>query len=441
MDDVLTAARRLLVARRFKAALKLLEAADPAGRDHAVLTGIARLGRRDPAGAAEALRRALARDPGDLKALFHLGHARLAGSAVLDGVRLLERVAAAAPDFPGIRDALAGAYRRDARYADAVRVADEGLRAGSLGADLLYEKAMSLAHLGDSAGALAVYDALLATDPEHAAAWFGSHAAALGRHGIAEALGRLRRATACTGANGKYWAYLCAYHRLLGQEEEARAIYGARLADNPRRLPLIESVTAILPHLAGDARLFGVGAELLRHALAQAGGPGMVLEFGVRRGTSITQIAAAAGQAVHGFDSFEGLPEAWVNTPQGVLSTGRELPPVPPNVTLHAGWFEDTLPPFLRDHQGPVRFVNVDSDLYSSAKTVLTALAPRFRPGTVLVFDEFIGNRTWREDEYKAFHEYARDHRAAYEIIAVSPFTKQVAIRLTAIGGAEATPL
>ncbi|WP_448206176.1 protein arginine N-methyltransferase [Azospirillum sp. sgz302134] len=440
MDDVLSAARQLLAARHYKRALRLLaatgnDADDTAGPERDRLTGMAELGRRDPDAALRFLRRALVQEPGDLETLFHIGHAALAVSDRLHAVRQFERVAAACPGYPEIREALAGAYRRDALYRETLRVTGEALAEGNRSADILYERAISLAHLGDAAGALATYDERLADDPDHAAAWFGSHAAALGLNGIDDALRRLRRAAACPGAAGKYWGYLCAYHLLLGQDEEARALHEAKLAGNPKRLPLVESVAAIRPHLAPDARLFGVGAEVLRFALEQATVPGLVLEFGVRRGTSVNQIAEAVpNQTVHGFDSFEGLPEAWVNEPQGVLTTGKQLPDVRPNVVLHAGWFEDTLPPFLTAHDGPVRVVNVDSDIYSSAKTVLTALAPRFRPGTVLVFDEFIGNRSWREDEYKAFQEYAGEHRASYEVIAVSPFTKQVAIRLTAMG-------
>ncbi len=440
MDDDLTAVRGLLAARHYKAALKALAPVDAVCPQRALLAGIAELGRRDPRAALGHLRRAVVLEPGDLEVLFQLGHALVAASDLLHAVVWFERVAAADPGFPGIPEALAGAYRRDARFPDAVRVTGAALAQGNRSADILYERAISLAHLGDAAGALATYDERLKDDPEHAAAWFGSHAAALGIHGVEDALRRLRRATGCTGANGKYWAYLCAYHMLLGRAEEAQALFAEKVAGNPKRLPLVESVAAILPHMAAGARLFGVGAEVLRFALGEATVPGMVLEFGVRRGTSINQIAEVAGQTVHGFDSFEGLPEAWVNEPQGVLTTGNQLPPVRPNVVLHAGWFEDTLPPFLEAHGGPVRFVNVDSDIYSSARTVLTALAPRFRPGTVLVFDEFIGNRSWREDEYKAFQEYACENGAAWEVIAVSPFTKQVAIRLTSIGTPSPLP-
>ncbi|HYH21222.1 MAG TPA: class I SAM-dependent methyltransferase [Azospirillum sp.] len=399
------------------------------------LIASARTGRREHARIVGHLRRALTRDPADADALLHLAKACLLANDVYRAVHILETVAALAPGLPGLAETLSGAYRRDARYADAVRVAEAALaRAEGSRADLLYDAALSHAYLGDAEAALAVYDTMLAEDAEHAAAWFGSHAPALELSGAEEALRRLRRAVGCTGANGKYWAFLCAYLRLLGRDGEARAIFDERLAEHPKRRPVADAVAAILPDLAPDVRLFGLSAPLLSFALEQAALPGLVLEFGVRRGTSINRIAARAGQAVHGFDSFEGLPEAWGTQPRGVLTTGRELPPVRDNVVLHAGWFEDTLPAFLDAHEGPVRFVNVDSDLYSSARTVLTGLAPRIRPGSVLVFDEFIGNRTWKDDEYRAFHEFAHENAVRFEIVAVAPYTKQVAIRITGIG-------
>ncbi|WP_050750727.1 class I SAM-dependent methyltransferase [Paramagnetospirillum magneticum] len=157
-----------------------------------------------------------------------------------------------------------------------------------------------------------------------------------------------------------------------------------------------------------------------------------MLEFGVRRGASLAVLAAHAGQEVHGFDSFEGLPEGWGATHAGVLTTGGALPEVGNNARLHPGWFEDTLPAFLETHSGPVRFANIDSDIYSSARTVLFGLAGRIGPGTVLVFDEFIGNRTWMDDEYRAFAEFAAAHGTSFQVIAVNPACKQVAVRIEA---------
>ena len=431
MDNPLLEARELLAAGRFDAALKRLAPLSDAGVPGAgVLLGAAYAARRDPARAFAHLRRALVADPSDAEALFHLGRAHLAASDAHRAVGVLQSVAALAPDLPGLTDTLAGACRRDARYADALCVAES---VPDPSVDLLYEVGLSHNALGNAGPALAAFDALLARDPEHAAAWLGSHAPALHLRGPEEALRRLEKAVTQAGANGKYWALLAIYRRLLGDEAGARAVFAARIANQPRRRALWDSVDAVLPALAPGVRLFAMSGPLLEHAVGEAAVPGLVLEFGVRRGTSIDRIAAAADQDVHGFDSFEGLPEAWGAEPRGVLSTGRQLPAVRPNVTLHAGWFEDTLPPFLAAHPGPVRFVNVDSDIYSSAKTVLTALAGRIRPGSVLVFDEFIGNRTWRDDEYKAFQEYVLASGARWEIFAISPFTKQVAIRILAV--------
>ncbi len=439
---VFAEARALIDARRYRVALRRLRMDAPPGPDRDRLLGLALVGHRDPAGGLVHLRRALAATPDDPDTLFHLARAYQAANAPFPAVRWLERTARLAPRHPNIQAALAGAYRRDARYRDALAVARAALsasRAETQAAaearlDLLFEAATSQACLGEDAAALAGFEALLAEDPEHAAGWFGSHAQAMHGRGPDDALARLRRATRCGGANGKYWAYLCATLLLLGRGEEARAIEAAQIGDNPKRRPLVDGVSALLPHRAADLRLFGSSARLLRHALACARVPGLVLEFGVRRGTSLAHLADAAGQEVHGFDSFEGLPEGWVNAPAGVLTTGRQLPAVGANARLHVGWFEDSLPPFLAERREPVRFVNVDSDIYSSARTVLTALADRIRPGSVVVFDEYIGNRSWREDEYRAFQEFVAAYGVAYEYIAVSPFTKQVAVRIRSIG-------
>jgi len=435
MED-LDAASEMLGKGRFDGVLRLLTPLPDASATRDRLLGAAYLGKRDLPSAFHHLREALVKAPGHPQALFDLGRAHLAAADAFTAVGVFEALTASAPDMPGLPAALASAYRRDARYADAIRTADAAMEQSGASIDLLYEKAVSQHALGDAKGALASHDALLALDPEHAASWFVSHASALSVRGLDDAVARLRRAVACPGANGRYWASLCVYAFLSGRNDEARTIHAERIAKHPKRQPLVDSVRALLPHLAPDHKLFGVSAELLRHALNEASLPGMVLEFGVRRGTSINHLAKIAGQTVHGFDSFEGLPEAWINAPQGVLTTGAQLPPVRDNVVLHAGWFDDTLPAFLAHMPDePLRFANIDSDIYSSARTVLTLLAGRMRPGTVLVFDEFIGNRNWRHDEFKAFAEFAAEHDVVFSYIALSPATKQVALRLTRIGG------
>jgi predicted O-methyltransferase YrrM len=431
-SDCVDIAGNMIASRRYRAARRLLTA-EPvlSQRGHALL-GRAHLGMKDYERALHHLGQAAEQDAADLETLIHLARACTASGRPHSAIRILEDLTAANPDHAEACDALATAYRRDARYADAIRLARMAASAGVRSGQLLYEEAMCLHALGNAAEALAVWDRLLEADAGLAAGWFQSHASALQTVSMEDALRRLRRAAESHGANGKYWAFLAAYAIFASQEDEAAQIIAGPLTARPHHMALVDGVRALLPHLSADFRLFGCSADLLRHSVAEAGNVGLVLEFGVRRGTSITHIAEAAGQPVHGFDSFEGLPEGWGSQPQGSFTTELELPPVPGNAVLHAGWFENTLPAFLRDQPEPVRFVNIDCDIYSSARTVLTALADRLQPGSIVVFDEYIGNQTWREHEYKAFQELVAETGMRYEYIAACPFTRQVAIRITA---------
>ena len=341
---------------------------------------------------------------------------------------ILELAVADDPSSLLAKRALMAAYRRDARYLEAIALADALLALDSRDQEALFEKAVSLLRSGEGKESLAVFDALIAVRPEHAAAWFGSHGPALEENGLSDALERLEQGASLERANVRYWGFIYAYRLLDGQETEE--FYRTRLEAYPNRRIISDGVIALLPHRAKDCRIFGVAGSLLAYALGQAKNPGLTLEFGVRRGTSLAILAGETEDIVHGFDSFEGLPENWLGSAAGHLTTGAALPIAPANARLHPGWFEESLPPFLEQEKDDVRFVNVDSDIYSSARFVLFSLKERLQPGSVIVFDEMIGNRSWRDDEYKAFQEFIAETGFSYEIIAIAPATKQVAVRL-----------
>ena len=58
-----------------------------------------------------------------------------------------------------------------------------------------------------------------------------------------------------------------------------------------------------------------------------------------------------------------------------------------------------------------VSFLNIDSDLYSSANTVLTLLTPYFKDHCVIYFDEFCNYPGGENGEYKAFSEFLHKNK------------------------------
>ena len=199
-----------------------------------------------------------------------------------------------------------------------------------------------------------------------------------------------------------------------------------------RKQALAESVDYIKSNMP-QALIRNDDFQVISYAVEQATVDGLYLEFGVRTGTTIKIIAERRPQqTIFGFDSFEGLPENWSGwaMSKGAFTMAK-LPEVPPSVELIKGWFEQSLPGFLQAHEGPVAFVHIDSDLYSSAKTILDNLASRIRPGTIIVFNEYFNYPNWQEHEYKAFQEFCRAHVVSYEYICWGHFA--VALRIEAI--------
>ena len=176
--------------------------------------------------------------------------------------------------------------------------------------------------------------------------------------------------------------------------------------------------------------------DLLAFALDQAAATGSVLEFGVYKGGSARFIARriGSGRIMHGFDSFEGLPETWSGGGMmaGTFSMGGKLPKVPSNCHLHKGRFDQSLPGWVGAHPEPVAFLHVDCDLYVSTRSVFEALGEQLGVGCIIVFDEYFNYPNWRLHEYKAFQEMIAGRAIGYEYIGYSQ--GQVAVRLTEPG-------
>ena len=152
-------------------------------------------------------------------------------------------------------------------------------------------------------------------------------------------------------------------------------------------------------------RALGTREHLYAHALTHIrGSRPLYLEFGVYKGASIrwwSQHLKGDSARLVGFDSFEGLPENWrPGHDEGHFATNGPPQIDDPRVSFVVGWFDKVLPAYdPPEHDQLV--VNIDCDLYSSARTVLAWLEPHLRPGTLVCFDELPDH----DHELRAFFE------------------------------------
>src|ERR1700730_2222467 len=156
----------------------------------------------------------------------------------------------------------------------------------------------------------------------------------------------------------------------------------------------------------------GALSELYDCAAATLGDvPLLYLEFGVAGGRSMARITERFRHPEArfvGFDSFEGLPEDWVQPwetqPRGTYSTGGKIPNISDQrAKFIKGWFQDTLPDFLAAR--PIQpsgstLVHYDADLYSSTLFILATLWNNV-PEYYFIFDEFMG------EELIALHDFS----------------------------------
>lgn len=161
---------------------------------------------------------------------------------------------------------------------------------------------------------------------------------------------------------------------------------------------------------------------------------GDILEFGVFSGGTINYIAKKLPkQKIYGFDSFEGLPENWRDGFQkGKFNINKSLPMVKKNVSLIPGWFDESIPKYLKQKKQNkcISYLHIDCDLYSSTKIIFRFLEDQIITGTVIVFDEYFNYDGWREGEFLAFQEFVEERNLKYKYLTYNYLHEQVAIKI-----------
>jgi len=160
---------------------------------------------------------------------------------------------------------------------------------------------------------------------------------------------------------------------------------------------------------------------------------GVSLEFGVWAGTSINYMARVRPDVkFHGFDSFEGLPEAWIRGhPAGHFSTDLNKLKFVENVEVHQGWFEATLPAFVSGFQGRLQGVHIDCDLGSSTDCVLANLSPLLKQHKpMILFDEFYNYNGFEDHEFRAFIDWVNREDMSFKVLGRNVNHQQVLVQI-----------
>ena len=213
-----------------------------------------------------------------------------------------------------------------------------------------------------------------------------------------------------------------------GQEEKAEHYFSLVHENMSVNYAQFESWSWVKSTTSQYPLLFWQKYDGFDYAFDAAQLDGLILEFGVAHGASIRKLASMTDQVIHGFDSFQGLPESWSHLPKGAFNANGHVPLAPDHVKFHVGLFDQTLPSFLINNEEPIKFLNIDCDLYSSTKTIFDLIESRIVSGTVIFFDEYFGYKNWRNHEFKAFQEAASEFGWQYEYLAFSLISYQAVV-------------
>ena len=158
--------------------------------------------------------------------------------------------------------------------------------------------------------------------------------------------------------------------------------------------------------------------------------PGCVCEFGVFKGYTLRLLANSnKNKSVAGFDSFEGLPTDW----RAGFSEGQFKTNIPvfkeSNISIHQGWFNETIPKFLETLNQPIALLHIDCDLYESTKCVFDLLWDRLADDAIIVFDEYFNYPGWESHEHKALQEAINTTKRTITYLGYNPVGEQIMVK------------
>ena len=283
-----------------------------------------------------------------------------------------------------------------------------------------YNLGMVFNELGKPKKAKSCYEKAIKIDPNYSDAYWNLHSLA---SDIDEALPILKKLHSINNKFIKAKIMIDALQGFKGNFND----FDALIASSESNHPLIRSSKWVfslpkLPKIFFNRWCF-FDAVI---ALAEKSRP--FYEFGVWYGVSFQYLINSFKKGF-GFDTFTGLPEDWHQERAGTYSSFESVPKIIGGEFI-TGKFEDTLPKFFSQKRPLASLINFDCDLYSSTLCALNHANKVIDEKSILIFDQFLTNKHWEKDAYKALHEFCHNLNISYDVLAVSFYSKQVAIKL-----------
>ena len=370
-----------------------------------------------------AFQRVLAIKPNNPEAYGNMGIVFADQGKLEEAIEAYNKALAIKPDYAEAYNNMGIALRMQGKLEEVIEAYNKALAIKPDYAEAYNNMGNVLQDQGKLEEAIEAYNKALAIKPDYAEAFWNLSGTA---NNILEAKDWIKH---CLSADPKHIQAkltLCALQFYEGDKSE----FNALMQSSAKEHPYIRSCAwafdlPVLPEL------YFHRWALFDRMVEQSQQDRPFYEYGVWRGQAFQYLIKTFKKG-YGFDTFEGLPEDWHNKKVGTYSSDGNIPQIEGGKFI-VGKFEDTLPEFFSEPRPKASIINFDADLYSSTICALNFSKPVIDRHTILIFDEFIVNKNWEQDEYKALNEFCLNNNCSYEVLAISFFTKPAAVRLIGI--------
>ena len=359
-------------------------------------------------------------NPYHFEVIFLLGSLQIQTKNFIKAIQLLKRATQIQSNHKSAHNYLGIAFYKLGELQKAIGCHEKGIQINPNNSDAYNSLGTVFGELGELQKEKSCYEKSIQINPSNSGPYWNLHSHALD---IDEALNILIKLNDIDNTFIKAKIMISALKGFKGKFED----FDTLIRSSESNHPMMRSIKWVFS-LPKIPEIFFNRWNFFDAIVAQTDKSRPFYEFGVWNGISFKYLIKTFKKGF-GFDTFTGIPEDWHNEPSGSYSSFGSIPKIKGGEFI-VGKFENTLPKFFSKKRPLASLINFDADLYSSTLCALNYSNKVIDEKSILIFDELIMNENWEKDEYKALNEFCDSLSISYDVIAVSFYSKQVAIKL-----------